>query len=55
VVGTSVVRDELSSGRLVALALSGRTLEKTYYVVRRLSDMAPDRTEGFVDFITRRV
>ena len=55
VVGTSVVRDELSSGRLVALALSGRTLEKTYYAVRRLSDMAPDRTEGFVDFITRRV
>ena len=54
VVGASIVRDELASGRLVALALSGRKLEKTYYAVRRLTDMAPDRTEGFVDFLTHR-
>ena len=54
VVGASVVRDEIASGRLVALALSGRKLEKTYYAVRRISDMAPNRTEGFVDFLTHR-
>ena len=51
VVGASVVREDLASGRLVALALSGRKIEKTYYAVRRSSLSASDRKENFIAFL----